>query len=134
VLATRDSTPANELDALLALIVREVVWQATDTGAPPTDHDISWAWHQTTNLVRALNLLSTGGGWQARSYGLTARRASRCARVPPPPGDWAAVESLGVIVTVRPCRGTVRPPLARTTTGRRCDARGSVISPPGRDA
>ena len=71
VLATRDSTPASELDALLALIVREVGWRATDTGAPPTEHDISWAWHQSTNLLRALNLLSTGGGWQDRSYELT---------------------------------------------------------------
>jgi hypothetical protein len=71
VLATRASTPASELDALLALVVREVGWRATDTGAPPTDHDISWAWHQTTNLLRALKLLSTGGGWQDRSYGLT---------------------------------------------------------------
>jgi hypothetical protein len=72
VLASRDATPASELDALLALIVREVGWRATDTGAPPTEHDISWAWHQTTNPLRALNLLSTGGGWQDRSYGLTA--------------------------------------------------------------
>ena len=71
VLASRDSTPASELDSLLALIVREVGWRATDTGAAPTDHDISWAWHQTTNLLRALTLLSTGGGWQDRSYGLT---------------------------------------------------------------
>lgn len=71
VLASRDSTPASELDALLALIVREVGWRATDTGEAPNEHDISWAWHQTTNLLRALNLLSTGGGWQDRSYGLT---------------------------------------------------------------
>ncbi|MGE3834533.1 MAG: hypothetical protein AB7H43_07085 [Acidimicrobiia bacterium] len=71
VLAGRDLTPASELDALLALIVREVGWRATDTGAPPTEHDVSWAWHQTTNLLRTLNLLSTSGGWQDRSYGLT---------------------------------------------------------------
>ena len=71
VLATRDSTSASELDALLALLVREVGWRATDTGETPTDHDISWAWHQTTNLLRAVNLLSTGGGWDDRSYGLT---------------------------------------------------------------
>lgn len=70
-LAKRDSTPAGELDGLLALIVREVGWRATDTGAPPTEHDISWAWRQTTNVLRALTLLATGGGWQDRSYGLT---------------------------------------------------------------
>jgi hypothetical protein len=72
VLASRASTPASKLDALLALVARDVGWRATDAGAPPTDHDISWAWHQTTNLLRALNLLSTGGGWQDRSYGLTS--------------------------------------------------------------
>lgn len=71
VLASRDSTPASELDALLASIVREVGWRATDTGMPPTEHDISWGRHLTTNLLRALNLLSTGGGWEDRSYGLT---------------------------------------------------------------
>lgn len=75
VLASRESTAGSELGALLALIVQEVGWRATDTGAPPTDHDISWAWHQTTNLLRALTLLSTGGSWQDRSYGLT--RAGR---------------------------------------------------------
>ncbi|MFP5327918.1 MAG: hypothetical protein ACLGHT_10615 [Acidimicrobiia bacterium] len=71
LLASRDSTPASELDALLALIVGEVGWRATDTGAPPSERDVSWAWHQTTNLLRALNLLSAGGAWHDRSYGLT---------------------------------------------------------------
>src|SRR4051794_24279732 len=66
----RPTAPANELAALLALIVREDGGRPTD-GEPPTEHDISWAWHQTTNLRRALNALSTGGGWRDRSYGLT---------------------------------------------------------------
>lgn len=71
VLASRDSTPASELDSVLAVVVREVGWRATDTGAPPTEHDIRSGWHLATNLLRALNLLSTGGGWQDRNYGLT---------------------------------------------------------------
>jgi len=71
VLTSRDSTPEHELNELLALVVREVGWRATDTGAPPTENDIGWAWHGTTNLLRALNLLSTGGSWQELSYGLT---------------------------------------------------------------
>jgi hypothetical protein len=71
VLASRDSTPASELDSVLAVVVREVGWRATDTGAPPTEHDIRSGWHLATNLLRALNLLSTGGRWQDRSYGLT---------------------------------------------------------------
>lgn len=33
----------NELDALLGAVVTEVGWRATDTGAPPTQHDISSA-------------------------------------------------------------------------------------------
>jgi len=61
----------DELDAVLGEVVAEVGWRATDTGAPPTQHDISWAWHQTTNLLRALDVLSTGGGWDDRSYALT---------------------------------------------------------------
>ncbi len=64
-------TPTTELDSLLAVVVRDVGWRATDTGAPPTEHDIRSGWHLATNLLRALNLLSTGGGWQDRSYGLT---------------------------------------------------------------
>jgi len=71
VLASRDSTPASELDSVLAVVVREVGWRATDTGAPPTEHDIRSGWHLATNLLRALNLLSTGGGWQDRNYRLT---------------------------------------------------------------
>lgn len=62
---------AHELDALLGEVVAEVGWRATDTGEPPTHHEISWAWHQTTNLLRALDVLSTGGGWDDRSYALT---------------------------------------------------------------
>ena len=62
---------SSELDAVLGEVVAEVGWRATDTGAPPTKHDISWAWHQTTNLLRALDVLSTGGGWDDRSYALT---------------------------------------------------------------
>ncbi|MGH3441112.1 MAG: hypothetical protein ACRDUY_03530 [Nitriliruptorales bacterium] len=60
-----------KLDETLGDVVREVGWRATDTGQPPTEHDISWAWHQTTNLLRALDVLSTGGGWDDRSYALT---------------------------------------------------------------
>ena len=61
----------DELDATLTDVVAEVGWRATDTGLPPDERDISWAWHQTTNLLRALDVLSTGGGWQDRSYALT---------------------------------------------------------------
>lgn len=62
---------ATELDTTLAEVVAEVGWRATDTGLPPDDRDISSAWHQITNLLRALDVLATGGGWEDRSYALT---------------------------------------------------------------
>jgi hypothetical protein len=64
-------THMHELDEVLGDVVAEVGWRATDTGQPPSKHDISWAWHQTTNLLRAQDVLSTGGGWADRSYTLT---------------------------------------------------------------
>ncbi|MGH9025732.1 MAG: hypothetical protein ACRDWD_06390 [Acidimicrobiia bacterium] len=63
--------PADDIDAVLTDVVDEIGWRAVDTGLPPDKHDISLAWHQTTNLLRALNLLSTGGDWNDRAYGLT---------------------------------------------------------------
>ncbi len=64
-------TSDNAIDEILSDVVREVGWRAVDTGLPPDEKDISWAWHQTTNLLRALNLLSTGGDWTDRTFGLT---------------------------------------------------------------
>ncbi|MBW3643527.1 MAG: hypothetical protein KY447_11495 [Actinobacteria bacterium] len=71
LLCTRDAVAGGELDDVLAEVVHEVGWRATDTGLPPDESAISWTWHQTTNLLRALDLLSVGGGWEDRSYGLT---------------------------------------------------------------
>lgn len=71
MLAGRVTVPSADLDAVLSDIVREVGWRAADSAAPASAEDISSARHWTTNLLRALNLLSTGRGWQDRSYGLT---------------------------------------------------------------
>lgn len=71
VLARHDTVPSADLDGLLTGVVHEVGWRAADTGEPAGAQDITWAWHQTTNLLGALNLLSTGGGWRDHSYGLT---------------------------------------------------------------
>ncbi len=71
LLAVGEDTPATEIDALLAEVVGEVGWRSSSTGLLPDARDVSWAWRQTTNLLRALNLLSTGGDWQDRQYGLT---------------------------------------------------------------
>lgn len=71
LLCTRDDVSSSDLDGFLVEVVHEVGWRSTDTGAPPDDRDIGWAWHQTTNTLRALDLLSTGGDWGHRTYGLT---------------------------------------------------------------
>jgi hypothetical protein len=49
----------------------EVGFRDNRTGDPPDDHAVSWALHVTLNLCRALGLLSVGGRWQDRDYGLT---------------------------------------------------------------
>jgi hypothetical protein len=49
----------------------EVGFRDNRTGDPPDDRAVSWALHETLNLCRALGLLSVGGGWQDRDYGLT---------------------------------------------------------------
>ncbi|HKN50635.1 MAG TPA: hypothetical protein VJ010_10460 [Actinomycetota bacterium] len=49
----------------------EAGFQDNRTGDPPDDRAVSWALHETLNLCRALGLLSVGGGWHDRDYGLT---------------------------------------------------------------
>ena len=71
LLCARDVVASTELDGLLAEVVHEVGWRSIDTGDPPDAGDIGWARHQTTNLLGALDLLSTGGGWWDRTYRLT---------------------------------------------------------------
>jgi hypothetical protein len=41
------------------------------TGELPSEDDVSWAIHDTSNLCRALGLLTVGTDWRDRSYGLT---------------------------------------------------------------
>ncbi len=71
VLASNGPVPQDELDRVLIGVVTEVGWRSASTGQPPDERDINWGWHQTTNLLHALTLLSVGGGWDDRSYGLT---------------------------------------------------------------
>jgi hypothetical protein len=62
---------ADEITATLSAVLREDGWRAVDTNEPPTDDEISFAWHQTTNLLRALGLLDSGGQLLVREYSLT---------------------------------------------------------------
>ena len=68
-----------DLEVMSASAIRATIFAAAceagfrdnRTGDPPGDGAVSWALHETLNLCRALGLLSVGGGWQDRDYGLT---------------------------------------------------------------
>ncbi|MPZ89578.1 MAG: hypothetical protein GEU81_16245 [Nitriliruptorales bacterium] len=71
LLATRDTVPAGELQAVAAEVVGEEGWRDKSTDAPADDRAITWSTHVTTNLLRALGLLAVGDDWNDDSYGLT---------------------------------------------------------------
>ena len=73
VLVSRELVAAQELEDVLSTFVAEEGWHSLSRGIGPDVDDISWAWHETTNLLRALNLLShAGDDWPDRTYGLSA--------------------------------------------------------------
>jgi len=65
------SMPDDEIRAVVAQAAGEEGFREARTGEPPKDSDLGWAIHNTINLCRALGLLSVGGDWNDRSYGLT---------------------------------------------------------------
>ncbi len=70
-LAAVDSLGYAELNTHVAEVIGEESWRDTGTGEPADSRSISLSMHETTNLLRALNLLSMGGDWRDRRYGLT---------------------------------------------------------------
>jgi len=66
-----DALGSDEITATVAQAVAEEGYRDTRTGEPPDERAVSWATHDTINLCRALGLLSVGGSWRHRSYGLT---------------------------------------------------------------
>jgi len=72
VLLDADSVPDTQIKATVEQAVAEEGFRESRTGEPPVEHDVSRAIHDTSNLCRALGLLSVGGDWRDRSYGLTA--------------------------------------------------------------
>lgn len=62
---------ADDLHDTVTPIVHEEGWRDQRSGAPPDRHVINRATHTTTNLLRALNLLATGGDWRDHAYSLT---------------------------------------------------------------
>lgn len=66
-----DSMSHANLTNTIGRAVAEEGFRETRTGEPPSEHDVSWAMHATLNLCRALGILSEGGDWRSRTYGLT---------------------------------------------------------------
>jgi hypothetical protein len=66
-----DAMPEADINATVSQAVAEEGFRDARTGAPPEDRVVSWGIHDTSNLCRALGVLSTGGDWRDRSYGLT---------------------------------------------------------------
>jgi hypothetical protein len=71
LLLDTDSMPYDEIKAVVGQAAGEEGFREARTGEPPTDHEVGWAISDTTNLCRALAVLSAGGDWNDRSYGLT---------------------------------------------------------------
>jgi hypothetical protein len=71
LLLEADSRPFDEILATVWGAAGEEGFREHRTGEPPSEDDVSWAIHDTSNLCRALGLLAVGTDWRDRSYGLT---------------------------------------------------------------
>jgi hypothetical protein len=71
MLLEADSRPFDEVLATVWRAAGEEGFRENRTGEPPSENDVSWAIHDTSNLCRALGLLTVGTDWRDRSYGLT---------------------------------------------------------------
>jgi hypothetical protein len=71
LLLIADSIPSSEITATVRQAADEEGFRARRTGEPPNEHDVSWAIHGTSNLCRALGLLTADSDCSDCSYGLT---------------------------------------------------------------
>ncbi len=71
MLLEADSRPFDEILATAWRAAGEEGFREDRTGEPPSEDDVSWAIHDTSNQCRALGLLTVGTDWRDRSYGLT---------------------------------------------------------------
>jgi len=71
MMSVEDAIPDDGLDDEVAAVIGEEGWRDRRTGVPADRQAISIGRHQTTNLLRALNLLVVGGDWRDRTIGLT---------------------------------------------------------------
>lgn len=70
-LVDADRVPSSQITLTVGQAADEEGFRENRTGEPPDRHDIGRAIHHTSNLCRALGLLTEGGDWDDRSYGLT---------------------------------------------------------------
>ena len=87
MLLAAESRPFDEILATVWRAAGEEGFRENRTGEPPSEDDVSWAIHDTSNLCRALGLLTVGTDWRDRSYGLTET------------GEATALEALRVRAT-----------------------------------
>ena len=71
LLVGRTGVPAATLQSVVTDVVLEERTRDTSSGAPPEAQAIDSAIHDTTNLLRALNLSAASGDWSDRSYALS---------------------------------------------------------------
>jgi hypothetical protein len=71
LLLITDSMPGSDITATVQQAAEEEGFRVGRTGEPPSEHDVSWAIHDTSNLCRALGLLTAGSDCSDHCYGLT---------------------------------------------------------------
>ncbi len=94
LLADSDSVSYKDLTSTIGRAVAEKGFRETRTGEPANEQDVSWAIHATLNPCRALGILTEGGTWRDRRYGLTdagkvtTLEALRARATGPRPSPW----------------------------------------------
>ena len=94
MLLNNDQLPMQDLASAVKSVAAEEGFRDSATGDPPGDQPVNWAIGDTLRLCRVLGLLSIGGEWQDRVYGLnvggraTALEALRARATGPRSTPW----------------------------------------------
>jgi hypothetical protein len=94
MLLNNDQLPMQDLASAVKLVAAEEGFRDSATGEPPGNQPVNWAIGDTLRLCRVLGLLSIGGEWQDRVYGLniggraTALEAFRARATGPRSTPW----------------------------------------------
>lgn len=96
LLANGDSVGYDELKTAVAEVIGEESWREKRTGEPADEPLISSSMHETSNLLRALDLLSIGGHWRDRRTNSPRsagpRRTKRCVTRRPGPDRARSID------------------------------------------